>query len=195
VTQLFQKKYRIKSSRLKGWDYSQDGYYFVTICTKDKEESFGKIRNKEIFLSPIGEIVAEEWGKTVEIRKNIKLDFWVVMPNHLHGILIINNWSESEFMRNKNVKTHCNASLRESINYKNKFGPQSNNLSSIIRGFKGAATKRIHNAGFIDFAWQPRFHDYIIQNDKEHGNIQDYILTNPANWEKDEENLKCKKCY
>lgn len=191
MTQLFQKKYRIKSTRLRGWDYSQDSYYFVTICTKNKEEFFGEIHDKEMVLSPIGEIVAEEWERTVEIRKNVKLDFWVVMPNHLHGILIIDNWGENKSMHNKNVETHCNASLRESINYQNKFGPQLNNLSSIIRGFKGVTTKRIHMAGFVNFAWQSRFYDHIISGDKEHGNIQDYILTNPANWEKDEENLKC----
>ena len=134
-----------------------------------------------MFLSPIGEIVQEEWKKTPAIRNNVKLDHFVVMPNHIHGIMIIDNWS---------VETHCNASLQDSINNKNKFGPQSNNLPSIIRGFKGSVTRMAHHAGFTDFAWQPRYYDHIIVDDEDHNNIQDYILTNVANWGKDKENLE-----
>jgi putative transposase len=184
MPKLFRNKYRIPPARLKNWDYSQDGYYYVTICTKNRKKFFGEVKNKKMVLSPIGKIVAEEWKKTAKIRKNVKLDFWVVMPNHLHGIVIVDNRKVET--HDSRVETHCNASLR----YQNRFGPQSNNLSSIIRGFKGATTKRIHNAGFHDFAWQPRFWDHIVDTDEAHGNIQDYILANPANWEKDKENVK-----
>jgi REP element-mobilizing transposase RayT len=86
---LFKNQYRIDSTRLPGWDYGQTGYYFVTICTKDRLHFFGELVLEEIQLSPIGEIVAQEWIKTEIIRSNVKLDEWVIMPNHMHMIVVI----------------------------------------------------------------------------------------------------------
>jgi len=86
------------------------------------------------------------------------------------------------------AETHGNASLQIQCEYKNLFGPQSNNLSSIIRGFKGATTKNIHIAGFCDFEWQPLFYDRIIRNELELNNERQYILENPPNWERDRNN-------
>ncbi len=91
-------------------------------------------------LSEMGEIVAAEWAKTPIIRTNVVLGEWVVMPNHFHAVVAIDNHAAT-------VETHSNASLQQS-QYRNKFGPQSCNLSAIIRGFKGATTKQIHVAGF-----------------------------------------------
>jgi len=85
----FKNKYRIESTRLAGWDYTSAGWYFVTICTKNHVCLFGDIIDGTMHLSPIGEIVAEEWQKTPKIRPNVKLDKWVIMPNHLHGIVVI----------------------------------------------------------------------------------------------------------
>ncbi|MFH1187862.1 MAG: transposase [bacterium] len=184
--QKFRGKYRIESARLKGYDYSSDGAYFITICTKNREHFFGEIINQEIKLSEIGEIVRNEWMRTPEIRENVILDEWVIMPNHLHGIICIDN---------SNVETHCNASLQQcneyqEQEYENSFGPQSNNLSAIIRGFKGAATKNIHIAGFSEFLWQSRFYDHIIRNGDELNRIKKYIFNNPFNWEKDKNNAE-----
>ncbi len=100
IMTLYKNKYRIESTRLKGWDYSRDGYYFVTICTQDKKYFFGDIVDEKVRLSAIGEMVADEWQKTAQIRKNVSLDTWIIMPNHVHGIVVINN-DESP------VETHC----------------------------------------------------------------------------------------
>lgn len=175
----FNNKYRILSARLRGFDYSQNGAYFITICAKNRESFFGEITEGEMALSEMGKIVADEWQKTAEIRGNVELGESVVMPNHFHGILIINNFDTVS------VETHCNASLQQSP-YQNKFGPQSQNVSAIIRGFKGATTKQIHIAGFKNFAWQSRFHDHIIRNQKEYDQISTYIINNPNNWNQDE---------
>ena len=86
---LFKNKYRIESTRLPNWDYGSAGYYFVTICTKGRDAFFGEIIKGEMGLSRIGEIVSEEWLKTAEIRPNVKIDAWVVMPNHVHLIVVI----------------------------------------------------------------------------------------------------------
>ncbi len=183
-TEKFKNKYRIKSSRRHGYDYSESGFYFVTICTKNREIIFGDIKNEKNILSPIGEIVKKEWLNTPKIRKNIKLDEFVVMPNHLHGIVVV----KYKIVETHPVETHCNASLRDA-SYKNKFGPQSNNLSAVIRGFKGAVTKIIRqNFSNIDFMWQPRFYDRIIRDDDELNRIRQYILDNPIKWELDRNN-------
>ncbi|MBI5306978.1 MAG: transposase [Planctomycetes bacterium] len=88
---LYKNKYRIESTRLKDWDYSRDGYYFVTICTQDKKCLFGDVIDEKMRLSAIGEMVADEWQKTPQIRKKVSLDTWIIMPNHVHGIVVINN--------------------------------------------------------------------------------------------------------
>ena len=85
----FRNRYCIKSARLEGYDYSASGGYFVTICTHDREYWFGEIVRGKMQLSEIGEIVADEWVKTEQIRSNVELDEWVIMPNHFHGIIMI----------------------------------------------------------------------------------------------------------
>ena len=174
---LFKDKYRIKSIRLPDWDYGSDGAYFITICVKNRECVFGEIINGKIKLSKIGEIVFNEWIKTKQIRSNVELDEFVVMPNHFHGIVVI---------KCDGVETHCNASLRAQI--KNKFGPQSKNLPAIIRGFKGTTTKQIHLTGFDNFSWQPRYYEHIIRDENELNSIRRYITNNPLKWELDRNN-------
>ena len=174
----FRGKYRVESTRLKHWDYSSNGAYFITICTKNREFFFGEIVDGKMDYSRIGEMVKEEWENTKKIRSNVTLDEWVVMPNHIHGIVIIEN---------HNVETHCNASLPKKSQI-NQFGPQSHNLAAIIRGFKGAATKQIHIAGFTTFAWQSRFYDHIIRNENELNQIREYIVNNPIKWDLDRNN-------
>ncbi len=176
---LFKDRYRIESARLKGWDYSAAGYYFVTICTRNRECWLGEVIDGVMRLSSVGEVVAEEWLKTSQMRDNVTLDDWVVMPNHLHGIVAIVS------VETHLVETHCNASLQGQ--HMNKFGPQRNNLSSIVRGFKSASAKRIHIAGH-DFAWQSRFSDQIIHDEKSLVAIREYIRHNPLKLELDKDN-------
>ena len=144
-------------------------------------------------FSEIGMIITSEQNKTEQIRDNVKLDKWIVMPNHLHGIVIIKNAD----CTNGSVETHWNASLpqrnkfpqpKQPTEYHNKFAPQSNNLSTIIRGFKGTTTKQIHQSGFPDFAQQPRFYDHIIRNENELDRIRKYIRFNPIKCEFDRNN-------
>jgi REP element-mobilizing transposase RayT len=85
----FKGIYRIESDRLKGWDYGGHGYYFVTICTKNMAHWFGEVSADQIVLSDVGEIVAEELEKTDHVRPSVSLDTWVVMPNHIHAIIVI----------------------------------------------------------------------------------------------------------
>jgi REP element-mobilizing transposase RayT len=151
-----------------------------------------------IYLSEIGEIVVDEWLKTPFIRPdmNLILNEFVIMPNHFHGIIGIgkNQYNNSTGINKPNyVDTrrdamHC---VSTSIHHeqmgmndvvvKNKFGPQSKNLPSIIRGFKSAVTINARKID-IDFAWQPRYHEHIIRHEKSYNRIRDYNRENPENW-------------
>jgi putative transposase len=172
---LFQNKYRIESARLKEWNYSNPWYYYVTVNTKNHIHFFGKVTNGKMILNELGKIVDEEWRRTKEIRMNIDLDYYIIMPNHIHGIIIINGVETHRVrLEENNLGINgdaCDASLPK------------NCLSDIIRGFKSAATKQIIKNGCPDFAWQPRFYDRIIRNEKELFNIRKYIEENPLRWE------------
>jgi len=179
MSDKFRNKFRIPSSRLLYWDYSDNGYYFITICTKDKEEFFGEIISNKINLTEIGFIANKYWFKIPNHFPFVKLDEFVVMPNHLHGILIIRNVIP-------HVETQNFASLQQEIQIKsqNKFGPQSKNLASIIRGFK-IGVKKYATINKINFFWQSRYYDHVIRNGKEFYRIKQYIRNNPINWEED----------
>jgi REP element-mobilizing transposase RayT len=175
---LFKNKYKTKSARKNGYNYSGAGFYFVTICSKNKIKLFGNIVNEKMILSEYGKIVEQEWLKTFKIRKNLKIDEFAVMPNHFHGIILIKNQKINEI---------------KNIQYKNKFGPQSENLSAIVRGFKGAVTRLINQkTNSNNIIWQSRFYDRIIRNDNELNKIRQYIIDNPLKWDVDRNNPEYK---
>ena len=172
------KKHRRRSIRLKKWDYSSDGWYFVTICTKNMECVFGEIKNGIMGLSDIGCITNEQWVKTAKLRQNVRLDEFVVIPNHVHGIIIINK---------PPVETRHGASLHGWN--ENKFGPlPPNSLQSIINHYKGAVKRWCNKNGYKNFQWQSRFYDHIIRNEKSLKYIREYIYYNPHKWESDRNN-------
>lgn len=196
----FRNKYVIKSARLENYDYSQNGMYFVTICTKDREEFFGEIVNGKMILNEVGKIAQKCWQEIPKHFPFVKLDRFVVMPNHVHGIVEI-NWNivgEStetqdiprvEMQNIRKVETQNFASLQADGQYKNKFCPQSRNLASIIRGFK-VGVKKYMTINEIYFAWQPRFYDHIIRNDESLEKIREYIIENPKMWTRDRNNVE-----
>lgn len=191
----FRNKYRIPSSRASWWNYGSHAAYFVTICTKNRKHFFGEIIKREMHLSEIGKIVEQEWQISSEIRPdmNLELGEFKVMPNHFHAIIIIgkNKYNHNDDGGGGRDAMHCvstivNTNTNDNINQntKNKFGPQSKNLASIMRGFKSAVTKdvRLINPAF---GWQSRYHDHIIRNEAEYQRIVRYIINNPSNWKED----------
>ncbi len=214
----YQNKYRIQSARLQNWDYGWNGAYFITICTANRECFFGEIVNGNMHLSEIGKIIESEWINTFEMRPdmNLKMGEYVVMPNHFHAIIIIgkNKYNSQPGLGHGDTDTdsdtergrdamHCvsttttpntdqsgigNQISAKNSTPKNQYGPQSKNLASIIRGFKSSVTinaRKIHT----DFAWQSRFHDHIIRDDKSYQRIKNYIINNPKNWNDDTFNI------
>lgn len=175
-TNLYKNRYRVESARLRNWDYSANGYYYITICTKDRIHYFGDIVNDKMVLSKIGNMAYQYWQEIPNHFPFVRLDEFVIMPNHVHGIVIIDNVT---------VETQNLASLQMPSSSCAKFGRQSKNIASIIRGFKIGVTKYATNNN-IPFKWQPRFYDHVIRNEKELENTRNYIFNNPQKWIEDD---------
>ena len=155
MADLFKNKYRIPTARATWHDYN-GGSYFVTICTKNRECYFGHITNGEMNYSDLGRSAINCLEQIPAHFPHVEIPVFIVMPNHIHAIIIINALALNM------VETQNFASLQQNES-KQKFGPQSKNLASVVRGFKIGVTKDA-NDHEISFAWQPRFHDHIIRN-------------------------------
>lgn len=193
--------HRRRSIRLKGYDYAQAGLYFITICCQDRACLFGEIKNGKMILNTFGKIARQEWLATEKIRDNTRLHEFIVMPNHIHGIIEIifkKNDADSEI---------------------GKFQSPSQTIGAIIRGYKIAAIKKIKDrilnldsTGESQFAstefasteiasteiastekiikldfkiWQRNYYEIIIRDEKAYGNISNYIINNAAKWDDD----------
>jgi putative transposase len=196
-----------RSIRLKGYDYTQPGAYFVTICTYQRAEIFGSVINGEMKLSALGEIVQAEWRRSAEIRKEIQIfdDEFVVMPNHLHGI----NWIVdvgADAVRPETEKAHAMRPYVTDVrphNERTLSAPTQNrdahraslrrtprSLGSFIAGFKASVTSRARRELNMVGIWQRNYYEHIIRNDRELHNISWYIVNNPINWQLDRDNAQ-----
>jgi REP element-mobilizing transposase RayT len=216
----FQNKYRIPSARLQSWDYGANGAYFITICTAHREHYFGEIVDIPVEtpklgvstvptmqLNEIGKLAEQFWMEIPNHFPFIELGNFVVMPNHVHGILIIDkndnglvdsvdsvdsvvetpNLGVSTEKPNANV--NVNANTNADANKTNRTAAASekwkpNTIGSIVNQYKRICTinaRKIH----ADFEWQTRFYDHIIRDSAEFERIQNYIANNPLNWKDD----------
>jgi putative transposase len=167
------------SNRLPGYDYSQPGAYFVTISSYHRKCIFGHISNGIFLPNPLGEIVWEEWFRSEHVREEVEMDAFVLMPNHLHGIVWITD-------RNSD---HVGATGRSPLRKKDPpRGPTKSSLGAFIGGFKAITTSRInqirHSKG--KNVWQRNYYDHIIRNERDLNRIRVYILENPLSWEQDQ---------
>ncbi len=186
-----------RSVRLRGYDYAQAGAYFVTLVTQGRECSFGEIVDGDMRLNEVGEIARTEWEKSAAIRREIESDAFVVMPNHIHGIVVIVEPTAVGADGRpplpdtaSGIGGHGHAPLRDapSPNVPPYRKPKS--LGAFIAGFKAAATKRINEMRAMPGApvWQRNYYEHIIRTEKELETIRRYIINNPRRWELDEEN-------
>ncbi len=171
-----------KHIRLRNFDYSSQAWYFITICTKNRKHSFGEIEDKQMLLSAIGEQAELYWNEIPEHFPHIELGEFIIMPNHIHGIIGIVDSPQSAAVRTRHV-----VSQRVSQpNNTNQFGKTiAGSVSAIIGQFKSTLTRWSRKNDYDDFAWQGRFHDHIIRTDSAFERISDYIKNNPTNWGKD----------
>jgi len=162
--------------RLQGYDYSNPGTYFVTICSWQKECIFGDIFEGGMRLNEFGWIVEREWYRSSIIRREIELDAFVIMPNHVHGIVIIND--------NRHGNGIVGANGRSPL----RMRPKS--ISSFMAGFKSTVTKQINQIRNTPGrpVWQRNYYERVIRNENELFGIRQYIQNNPRQWDMDQEN-------
>jgi putative transposase len=153
-----------RSIRLGGYDYSQAGAYFITICTHDRSSIFGEIIDGEMINNDLGNIVRSRWGKLSKHYQNVELDASIVMPNHLHGIIVLHGTLPEFAMP----------------------------ISEIIRGFKTFSARQINKIrdrkGIP--VWQRNYYERIIRTENELNNVRNYIINNPVNWDTDTNNTQ-----
>ncbi len=173
-----------RSIRLKGYDYSQSGLYFITICTQNREHIFGTIENGKISLNEYGNIVKNEWIRTPKIRKEIELHEYIVMPNHIHGIVEITDGRGDVYYRRGDRPVAPTTTL---IAPMVKSGPKQNSIGSLIAGYKSSVTKQINilrgKPGVS--IWQRNYYEQIIRNKRSYYQISEYIKSNPGKWQND----------
>ena len=162
-----------KPNRLKYYDYSNAGWYYVTICTKHHKTHFGMVKQDKMILNDAGKIVDGCWNKIESLHKNVELDYYVIMPNHIHGIIVINVVGDAKFASPTPDRTKME-------------------LCNLIQQFKRAVSLQIKSMNLKqNFCWQRSFYDRIIRSENELFNIRQYIEQNPLKWELDKgsENL------
>lgn len=175
-----------RSIRLKEYDYTQPGAYFITFCTYQRMHLFGEVVDGEMVLNDAGKIARDEWFKTAEIRPYVKLyeDEFVIMPNHGHGII----WIDDD------VGDDVGAWRRRApTDVIEKFGkPVKGSIPTIVRAYKSAVTYAVNAAENQRGAvlWQKNYYEHVIRNDRELNNIGWYIVNNPFNWQLDRDNLQ-----
>ena len=183
----FKNKYRNGTFRLQSWDYNSKGFYFITICTQNREHYFGEIQNGKMILSEIGKFAEKYWLEIPNQFSFIRLHEFVVMPNHVHGILEIKNDNNIGLIGCWDAINRVPTTNHTEINggFAGIKNPMfHDNISRVIRWYKGRCSfemRKIH----ADFQWQKLFHDHIIRNQQSFENISRYIINNPKNWKGD----------
>src|SRR5579875_1766628 len=153
-----------RSIRLRGYDYSSAGGYVVTICAYQRRHIFGRVVDGDMRVSELGRIVEEEWERTGDLRSEVLLDAFTLMPNHLHGIVILNP--------------------AETVEHRDGFRAAGRGLATIVGGFKAAVTRRAAGMPVLGGrpVWQRGFYDRVIRNDEELERFRTYIWENPQKW-------------
>ena len=175
---LYHNKYRVETTHLQNWDYTSDGRYYITICTKNRVSFLGKIEKGVMILNECGRIVEQCWYDLENHYHNLRLDAFVIMPNHIHGIMIIDN----SIVVETGLKPDVETGLKPVSTKISRHG-----IFEFVRAFKTYSSRHMneldHTPGKT--RWQYRFHDHIIRDEFDYVRIKQYIQDNPLSWEND----------
>jgi putative transposase len=179
MTEKFRNKYRLGSARAFWCDYRRNAVYFVTICTMGREKYFGRLSNNAVILSKIGEIASASWKMIPDHFRNTEISEFVIMPDHVHGIIIIGKAKER--LIGGDIPDNNLGKIIRGGGCTGKYNPMHHlGLARIIRWYKGRVTFYARKEDSA-FAWQPRYHDHVIRDPESLEIIREYISTNPAN--------------
>jgi len=176
-----------RSIRLRGWDYARPGTYFVTLCVEGKEHVFGEVMECEMRLNEWGRIAAACWEELPRHYPDIRLDGFVVMPNHVHGIIeIIDVGAGLKPALPTRATEFAGAGLKPAPT----GAGRTHGLSEIVRAFKTFSARRINRLRGTGgtLLWQRNYYEHIVRNPRELTMIRDYVATNPVRWDTDPEN-------
>lgn len=174
-------KYHRRSIRLKGFDYTMPWWYYITICAYKRNCLFGKVVNNEVIKNEIGEVSEQCWKEIPAHFPQVILDEFIIMPNHIHGIIII---EERAIVRAQHV---------EPLQTERKFqNIVAGSVSAIIRSYKAAVSKKCHEMNY-DFRWHRNYYEHIIRCQKDLENIRHYIHYNALKWKRMKIIMKNKK--
>ncbi len=177
---------RRRAIRLRGYDYGQEGAYFVTICTRDRICSLGDVVDGDMVLSDAGRLAQATWQALPQHYLNVRLDAWVVMPNHVHGIvwLVSDGPSTQAGLETRPYRQRRTGSVGAG------FKPARRGLPEIVRGFKTFSARRINAARNVTGSpfWQRNYYEHVIRSEDALDRIRQYIVDNPAKWHEDPEN-------
>lgn len=175
------KKHHRKSTRLPGYDYSQAGAYYVTIVTHQRNCLFGEVVNGEMVLNDFGKIADECWRAIPDHFPVVELGAYMVMPNHVHGIIVITDNGRGAAM----LRPYDQPDINDNPH---KINVKPGSLGAIVRSYKSAVSYRIHKEHNATGIWQRNYYEHIIRDDKDLQNKTDYIQANPMLWDEDENN-------
>lgn len=176
-----------RAIRLKGYDYTQGGAYFVTVCAHERINLFGHVHGDGVKLNEFGTIVFAEWEHTADMRPKVRVADFVVMPNHIHGILVIVDDGDNSCRGVLQYAPTGKPTANIGDTNHSQFKSPSKTIGAIIRGFKSATTKRINQLRKTPHVpvWQRNYYEHIIRNDASYRWIAEYIRLNPARWAND----------
>ena len=173
---LFKGKYRVETARLRGWDYGAHAWYFVTICTHNRACYFGDAFNGSVVLSAIGKMVDQFWRAIPDHFPDADIDDFVVMPNHVHGIVIIG----------RKHRYSPTVGPQISLQPPGSKAIERGSLPAVVRSFKSAVSRWCALNGYPRSIWQPRYYDEIIRATADLEHFRAYIQNNPFEWDRDE---------
>ena len=202
-------KHERRSIRLKGYDYAEPGAYFVTVCTRDRACLFGHVVNGEMHLNEAGEIAQRCWEDIPTHFPSVELDAFVIMPNHVHGIVVITDTPQTtcaakttgSISRGSEIVIPCKGEASDSRGSslgvtdasplrQRPNGTQPGSLSAIMQNFKSISTRRMNAARGAPGTpvWLRNYYEHVVRNEQELTAFREYILANPARWDDDENN-------
>lgn len=182
----YRGKYRVETTRLKNWDYGWNGSYFVTICTKDRYCFFGHVRDGKFIANHLGDLAHQYWMEMPDHYSFVELDEFTVMPNHVHGIVVINRTDGIDAINRRDAINRVSTTTTTGGGgATGKHNPMlQENLSRVMRWYKGRVSFECRKTN-PEFGWQARFYDHIIRDESSYHKIKSYIRNNPRNWKND----------
>lgn len=175
------------SIRLPGYDYTVPGTYFLTILTHKKEHLFGKVIKGVVQLSPVGEVAHEQWGKIPTYFSNVILDAFVIMPNHIHGILVITaRTTHTGKGKGKAFERYSNPNIFGSNALPIQLGSQAGSVPAIVQNYKSITSRKINKQlnSPGSTIWHRNYYEHIIRDEEDYNRILQYIQENPLQWVK-----------